>query len=105
MLKALAVLYLIAAGQTECASVDKVKADMRALAQAIVIIEMGGTEASAFVTALNAIPPRTSWEADYIVTAQMEGKPGVAIILFNRGCATTPFGIPVHVFKKLRESL
>ena len=101
-----ALLAFIATAQpVPCVSVDEVKLNLRVVLPTAELREMGGTEAQAFIAAYNKIPPRSSLEGDYIVTAQVKGKPGVAVVLFQRGCALAPFGIPVRQYHRLMETL
>ena len=102
MLVETALLAFIATAQpVPCVSVDEVKANLRVVLPAAELREMGGTEARAFVAAYNAIPPRSSLEADYILTAAIKGKPGVAVIMFLRGCAMPPFRMSVGQYRSL----
>ena len=102
MLVESALLTFIATAQPmPCVSVDEVKVNLRVVLPTAELREMGGTEAQAFIAAFNKIPPRSSLEADYIVTARVEGKPGVAVVLFQRGCAMAPFGMSVGQYRSL----
>ena len=56
----------------QCVSVNTVKADIARAIPGSVIADMGGTEAAAFLTAFNAVPPVSQFTADYFVIVSDE---------------------------------
>ena len=46
---------------------------------------MGGTEAAAFLTAFNAVPPVSQFTADYFVIVSDETMPNVLVVMFDKG--------------------
>lgn len=58
--------------EQRCVSVNTVKSDLVRAIPGSVIADMGGTEAAAFLTAFNAVPPVSQFTADYFVIVSDE---------------------------------
>lgn len=89
----------------QCFSVNTVKADLMRAIPGAVVVDLGGTEAQAFMTAFNAIPPVSRHSGDYIVTVTDEAYPNVLVVLFEKGCFSRMFPLPKPVFHSLMRTL
>lgn len=89
----------------DCASPDKVKALWLANVPNVRIAEMGGDEARGFLAGLNALPPRSTFTGDYLVTVTLPNAPNVVIVTFNAGCAGITLAMRADMFNQILRGL
>lgn len=102
LLSLLTFSSIVSAG--ECVPLSKVKADAMAIFKDATMAEMGGTEASAFLASLNAMPPKTDVRGDYVLAVTVPRK-AVILVMFINGCAGATSAIPERVFHLLLQAL
>ena len=91
--------------EQRCVSVNTVKSDLVRAIPGSVIADMGGTEAAAFLTAFNAVPPVSQFTADYFVIVSDETMPNVLVVMFDKGCFKRMFPVPKAIFHSMMRSL
>lgn len=83
-----------------CATVAKVRADVAAFPFATTVTQLTPDQSMSFLTAFNALPPRSELTADFIMVVMAQDKPTVILALFKNGCVSKTVYMPRSVFLK-----